>query len=107
VSHIDAIWLPNVHLPRFIDEIEEHYHAVDVSFRNGVFRLSLLTQLDSTIYYYPRFQMTSHPSRFPESIIRISGALSTRLTTVEKLCVTFDKTAAEDYVPWAAVAQVS
>jgi hypothetical protein len=98
---------PIVHLPRFIDEIEEHYHAVHLVFQNSSFRL-LLLHSEYISHCKPPFQLDSFrihswtPSPL-ESITHMSGTLSTRLTTVEALCVTFDKTAnnfLEDYVAW-------
>ena len=43
-----ATWLPIVHLPWFISEIEEHHHAVHATFKGQgqAFHLSLLTQLE-------------------------------------------------------------
>ena len=100
---IDAIWPPVVHLPRFINEIEDPYDSVRAFFINGDFRLGLLNQSEPTNYLYPRrfsFESESCLKVFPESVIRISGAVSARFSTVEKLLISFDKTTAEDYVPW-------
>jgi hypothetical protein len=101
----DTTWPPVAHIPRFINEIEEHYYAVHVAFRERVyleetFSFSLLSQSEYIGHCKPRFELCSYPSQFPESIIRISGALSTRLTTAEKLRFTFSWKAAYDDFPW-------
>jgi hypothetical protein len=90
IQFIDATWPPIVHLPQFINETEEHYSAVHVTFRHWDSHLSLLTQSEHTSHCKPRFDLWSlYHSR--ESMLRMSSALSTRLTTVEELRVTFDK----------------
>jgi hypothetical protein len=89
---IDAIQPPNVNLSRFINEIEENYTAVHVEFQQITVRISFLTQSEYTRHCEPRFRLSSNgcPREF---IMRMSGVLSARLTTVEQLCVTFDRTA--------------
>jgi hypothetical protein len=100
---------PSVHLPRFFNEIEEHYYAIHVDLledpiiQEWVFRLSLLTQSECIGHCKPRFELGPYRSRSPESIMRMSVTLSTKLTTVEELRVTFDslKTAPGDTrIPW-------
>jgi hypothetical protein len=101
IQFIDAIWPPVVHLPRFINEIEDPYDSVRAYFIDGDFRLRLLNQSEPINHLYPRrFELESCSKVFPESIIRISGAVFARFSTVEKLLISFDKTTAEDYVPW-------
>jgi hypothetical protein len=95
--------LPIAHLSRFIDEIEEHYHAVHVTFQKWGFRLSLLTQSECINHCKPHFNLGADLSDPPISIIGMSRSLPTRLTTVEELRVTFDKADAdfwEDFIPW-------
>ena len=95
---IDGIWFPIEHLPRFIDGIEEHYYAFSVIFGVQNFRLSLQGKSE----YIPRFTLGSRStsSRSPEAIIQMSDTLSTRLTTVEELHISFDETAIADSIPW-------
>ncbi|KAH9994200.1 hypothetical protein BJV77DRAFT_995298 [Russula vinacea] len=94
----DTTLPPIVHLPRFINEIEERYYAVHVSFQGSFFRLSFLTQSESIGHCYPHFTLSLDMSYNQETItrqekiMRISGALSTRLTIMEELRVTFDRT---------------
>jgi hypothetical protein len=94
----DTTLPPIVHLPRFINKIEERYYAVHVSFQRSFFRLSFLTQSESIGHCYPRFTLSLDMSYNQETItrqekiMRISGALSTRLTIMEELRVTFDRT---------------
>jgi hypothetical protein len=95
---------PIVHFPRFIDEIEEHYHAVHMTFEDLDFSFSLQIQLEYNNHCKPRFRLVSVPGDVPESIIRMSGALSTRLSTVEELRVTFDW-APDDIIPWCELLQ--
>jgi hypothetical protein len=91
IRFFDVTWPPIVHLPRFINEIEEHFHAVHVVFLRTSFRLSLL-QSEYISHFKPRFQLDCVPGMSPsESIFRMSDALSTRLATVEELRVTFDE----------------
>jgi hypothetical protein len=89
-----------VHLSRFINDIEEHYHAAHVSFKELF--LSLLTQSEYISHCNPRFKLGSTSSRSTKSIIQMSGALSTMLTSVEELRVTFDDHARNSMykIPW-------
>jgi hypothetical protein len=93
-----------VHLPRFINEIEEHYHAVHMTFEDLDFSFSLQTQLEYNNHCKPRFRLVSVPGDVLQSIIRMSDALSTRLSTVEELRVTFDW-APDDSIPWRELLQ--
>jgi hypothetical protein len=105
---------PIVHLPRFITEMEEHYHIAQVDITNkfalpklGI-SLSLLTHSESTSHCKPHFKLHD-PGRFPASpasIIQMSSALSTRLATIEELRVIFNWPAADasdDVVPWLRI----
>ena len=79
---------PNVYLPRFINEIEEQYHAVHVAFETWDFSFSLQTQSEYNNHCKPRFKLGPVLGGVPE-LIRMCGALSTRLTTMEVLHITF------------------
>jgi F-box-like len=98
--------LPIVHLSRLINEIEEHYHAVHVTFHGWGFHLSLLTQSEYIDHCEPHLKLGSvptHRSRPPGSILGMTGVLSARLTTVEELRISFDGADAnvwEDFIPW-------
>jgi hypothetical protein len=101
ISFADPIRLPIVHLPRFINEIKEHYRAVHVTFRQWLFHVSLLTQSEYIGHYKLRFNLGRILWHNPESVTLSSGAFSTRLATVEELRVTFDRTVVwVDYFPW-------
>ena len=120
---------PIVHLPRFISEIEEHYHAVYVAILGFYFRLSLLTRSKRIDCGHPHFTLGPNTLGLDtpgldtpgldtlclemsipretivrqEKIMRISSALSARFTTMEELRVTFDTTDAdvwENFIPW-------
>ena len=95
------------HLPRFIDEIQESYYAVDVLFREWGFCLSLFTRSDfkppgcimPSQYFISRdwssrFELNV-PSRSPESLLRLSGALSTKFAAVEELRIDLNEEAAD------------
>jgi hypothetical protein len=91
---------PIVHVPRFINEIEEHYHAVHVNLHKWLFRFTLLTNAECIVDCKPRFK---RESPYPELLMEMAGALSTRLSTVEELRVTFDGADAivwENFIPW-------
>ncbi|KAF8484017.1 hypothetical protein DFH94DRAFT_820681 [Russula ochroleuca] len=90
IRFFNEIWPPTVHLPRFINEMEECYHAVHVSFKNGDFHLSLLTQSECINRCKPCFKLGPFLKCSSESIIQISGALSMKFTTVEELRFAFD-----------------
>jgi F-box-like len=98
------IWPPMVvHLPRFINEIEEHYRVVHVIIQTWVFHLSLLVQLGYIRHWMPGVKFGTISIRPPESIMRISSALSTRLATAEELHVTFEGASTdvwENLIPW-------
>ena len=101
----DILQVPIVHLPRFINEIEEHYHAIHVEFYEWCFCLSLQTQSEYINHCKPRFQLPLVLGYVPESILRMSGALSTRFATIEELRVTFKFAPAfpdawENIIPW-------
>ena len=94
IKYYDMILPPIVHhLSRFINEIiEEQCHAVCLAFKGLVphlLSISLFTRSEY-IPHKPRFRM-SPPRYHPESIMRISGALSRRLSTVEELRITFEQ----------------
>ena len=106
----DSIQSPTVHLSRFIGEIEEHYHFIDVSIHSlsgFVFSFSLCIRRREHEAIWPRelrLESSFDPTRFPESMVRMSDALSVRLATLEVLVVKFDRYRAdyvwEDYLPW-------
>ena len=99
----------DVHLPRFINEIEEQYHAVHVTFQEwdfqedfqGNYSFSLQTQSEYNNHCKPRFNFGPVMGNVPD-VIRMSGVLSTRLSTVEELRVTLEWTAA---IPWRGFLQ--
>ena len=94
---------PTVHLPRFINETEERFHAVHVVFHGRVFHLSLQTQSEyMTCHCNTHSKASRIPVWSPESATRLCDALSTKLTTVEELRVRFISSmmAAEDYMLW-------
>ena len=92
----DDILPPTVQLHRFIDEIEEQYHVAEVIFSRWEFYLFLLTQSEYICHRKPCFELHVDLRYYSKSIMQMSGALSTRLTTVEVLKVTFDKMAMAD-----------
>ena len=104
----DEIWPPIVHLPRFVDEINEHYSAVHVAFRDWHFHFSLLTQSEYNSRCKPRFKFGPVLTPYPESIIQMSSSLSTRLATVGELRVTLEDTDAnvwDNVIPWRSFLQ--
>ena len=82
---------PIVHLPRFIDEIQEHYYAAHLDFQYLEFLgLSLSSaQSDSKCIggHQPIFTLKCDGCHPTVSITHLTGALSTRLTIVEELRV--------------------
>ena len=88
---------PIVHLSRFINETEEGCHALHVTFYKRVPRLSWFTRSG---HCWLQFRFRSDSGQSTEPIMRMSAALSTKLTTVEELRITFIKTAAAHYIPW-------
>jgi hypothetical protein len=85
IRFVDTDWPSIAHLPRFFNEIEEHYHAVHVTFQKSASHLSLPTQPEDC---EPRFNL-GFQYRCMESMLRMGGPLSTRLATVEELRITF------------------
>lgn len=86
-------------LPRFINEIEEQFHAAHVAFLAWDVRLSLLTQSEYIGHYEPRFYLGRDLKYHPEWVTRVSDILSTRLITVEELRLTFYNTFVGAYIP--------
>ncbi|KAF8477655.1 hypothetical protein DFH94DRAFT_846052 [Russula ochroleuca] len=99
IKFVDAIRPPIVHLPRFINEIEERYKTVYAAFLEWEFHLTLQDQSEFISHCEPRFELDS-PNRSPESLIQMSCVLSTRLADVEDLRITFDTTTDEEDIPW-------
>ena len=81
-----------VHLPRFINEMEERYHAIHLVFERCYPHLLLLTQSEFDGHSKPGFKFGPVVWPYLESII---SALSTRLPTVEEFRVTFGETDVE------------
>jgi hypothetical protein len=102
MDYYHKIWPPILHLPRFINEIKEHYHAIHVGFEEYHFLLSLLTHSEYVSQSKPRFSFGPVWKDNPDSIMQISGKLSTRLITIDDLRVTFNGTDANhwDFIPW-------
>jgi hypothetical protein len=99
----DEIWPFSVHLTRFINEMEERYHAVHVYFGGRGFRILLLTQSECINQHPPSVRLGPFMRRSPESIMRMSSALSMKFTTVEELRIGFDITdehLSENFVAW-------
>jgi hypothetical protein len=96
-----TIW-PIVHLPRFINEIEERYHAFHMVLQCQDFRLMLLPE-SGHCKLRLHFKSGLHRRHFPDSLMRMSNALSARLSTVEKLRITLKKKPTilwVDNIPW-------
>ena len=112
-SFSDSMLSPIVHLPRFISEMEGHYHIAQVTITaattsgsaNGI-SFSLLTHSEPNSHSKPQFKLHD-PGRFPASIMQMSRALSTRLTTIEELRITFGwlvgHSVSDNVVPWLGV----
>jgi hypothetical protein len=75
---------------------------VHANFLDGEFRLWFRNQAEHNHSFQleESFECGSYLKDFPESVIRMSSALSTILNTVEKLRILFDKMTSEDYVSW-------
>jgi hypothetical protein len=97
---------PIVHLPRFINDIEERYHAVHLVLQGRVFSLSLLTHSEYINHCKPRFKLCRSPGDLGyhidmiDSLMRVSDALSTKLSTVEELRVTSFTDIWVGNIPW-------
>jgi hypothetical protein len=104
IHNYAGIWPPMVvHIPRFLNEIEEHYHVVHVVIQTWGIDLSLLAQPGCIRHWKPGFKFGTILIHPPESIIRLSAAISTTLATVEELHVTFEGASTdvwEDLIPW-------
>jgi hypothetical protein len=98
----DMIWSPIVYyLPRLINEIEERYYAVHVTFQKSACHLSLMTQSEYISHSKARFNLGSR-YRSKDATIPMTGALSARLSTVEELRVTFGEFSYDPghFIPW-------
>ncbi|KAH9995115.1 hypothetical protein BJV77DRAFT_1157980 [Russula vinacea] len=90
IVHQVMVSLPFVHLSRFINDIEEHYHAAHLSLKDWVISLSLLTQSEYISHCNSRVKLGSPSSNSRELIMQMSGVLSAMLPTVGELHITFD-----------------
>ncbi|KAH9994206.1 hypothetical protein BJV77DRAFT_995306 [Russula vinacea] len=102
VLFFNEIWPPTVHLTRFIDDIQEHYHAIHVNFVGSI---SLLTQSECIGRRAPRFNLFPAPTKAPNyshfpAILQMSGVISTRFTTVEELRVTITSDEVDTKIFW-------
>jgi hypothetical protein len=103
MEFLDQISSPIVHLPRFINEAKKHYHTLHLTLLNGLLRLMVLTQSEFTnddchTGSWLRFKYCA--KGLPTEMMRMSDALSTKLTAVEELRISFLGTAAgEDDIP--------
>ncbi|KAH9978405.1 hypothetical protein BJV74DRAFT_953400 [Russula compacta] len=79
--------VPILHLPRFLDGVEKLYPSVRMISEGDYFRISLLSHSESMNHSTPSFRFSSPCS--PESIMRMSAALSAKLATVEELLMVF------------------
>jgi len=89
----------SMHLSRFIEDIREHYRAVQVLFESHYFRLLLLPHSE---YYLSRFRLISE--LLPESMMQMISTFSAKLTTAEELFLVFvyddDDDLSDKNVPW-------
>ena len=93
--------LPNLpHLPRFIDDIGEHYHTVKVFLdidRSG-FLFSLFSRSECVSDRpSPCFRFSS--TSFPESMMQTDSAFLEKLTGIQELYVITDDRS-ENFIPW-------
>ena len=106
LSHKTPTPLPIPHFPQFINDVEDHYRAVQVFLERDYFRFSLLAS-SGDVHCSPRVRL--HLSRFPDSmfqhwITEITSMLSAKLHTVEELRIIFchERDAREEVIPWRA-----
>jgi hypothetical protein len=91
---------PITDLPRFIDDIGERYHAVQVSIDRDCFHFSLFTQSEYVGRHSPHLKLCT--DRFFESVMHTSNAFSAKLTTAEELILIFVPMA---NIPWHSFLQ--
>lgn len=91
---------PVPHLSRFIDDIEERCHAVQVILEQTFSRVSLLGSSEYVGYHSPHFRLCSH--LVPESIMQMNSAFLSKLITTDELSVIFldNAEAEQDVIPW-------
>ncbi|KAH9978404.1 hypothetical protein BJV74DRAFT_138626 [Russula compacta] len=97
---------PILHLPRFLDDVEKLYHSVQMISDGDYFRISLLTHSETVGCATPSFRFCSDYS--PDSVMRMSAALSAKLATVEELLMVFLTDSYElrdDDTPWPSFLQ--
>ena len=75
------------HLPRFIDDIGERCHAVQVCMENEKFHFLLFTQSEYVGRHSPHLRLCTN--RFFESVMHTSNAFSTMVTAAEELVLVF------------------
>jgi hypothetical protein len=88
---------PVIHLSRFIENIGERYHAVQVVVEYFDFHFLLLGRSENDL---PRFKSAS--DLHGESIMHMSSAFSAKFTTTEELCIVLLATAddSREIIPW-------
>jgi hypothetical protein len=103
IQFSDMFWLSIVHLP-LLNDIEEHWHALHVTFQRSTSRFSLMTQSESISHCHPRFNL-GFLHNCITSMLSKGGGLLERLATVEELRVKFefnkmDPNALMYCIPW-------
>jgi hypothetical protein len=105
----DLVWTPIVHLPRFMNAIEVHYHTAYVAFQESKFSVSLVPDFGFLSARRPHIELGSPPYR-TDMMVQICNGLSTKLATINELYVIFDHMADlwEDCFPlgrWCSLLQ--
>jgi hypothetical protein len=108
IQFVGANLPPIVHLPRFINEIEDRYYDIYVTFQGCLFHLSFLIHSEYTSHCHLDLSFGPGVRLSQETIMTLAGALSTRLVTVEELRFIFRATDAivwENFIPWRVFLQ--
>jgi hypothetical protein len=87
-----------LHLSRFIEDIAEHCHAVQVVIERYSFRLLLRGPSKYAGHHSLYFELTTKP--FHESMMQISGPFSAKLITAEELSFCFVDDRVVGVIPW-------
>jgi hypothetical protein len=91
----DNMLSPIVHFPRFINEMKKHWRIADVSFGWSC-RFSFKQPERSWMH----FELAPEPGGYPESVMQMSGALSSKLIFVEELRIFVSEKVVESGISW-------
>ncbi len=102
-------WSPTLpstpHVPKFINDIREHYRVVQVMLERDLLHFSLLARSECVGHHSSRFRLGSFRfsgSNIQDWMMHISNAFSAKFSTMEELFIVslYYKDVSKEVIPW-------